>query len=327
MGRQTSEGLLVRVAVVIPSYNGRELLARNLPGIVQAARLVNAPVTVADDASDDATLSWLASAYPSINRVPSAVRLGFARNCNRVFPCIQADVVVLLNSDVEVDPGFIPPLLRHFESRGDVFAVAPSVLSEGQGHLDEAVNFFTFSRGLLDAAFPCLAGTPPPAHAVPIGFAVGAAAALHRGKLMQLAGFDPIFSPFYCEDADLGYRAWRRGWPSLYEPRATVHHQYQGTIGSVATRERVRATHVRNKLFMTWRNLRDGRLWVRHLLWLGRMPFSHLRHRRWPELKGTLAALGRAGQVLLSRQRACRGDLPDREVLSRSRPPEYGHWS
>lgn len=309
----------MRVAVVIPSYNGRELLARNLPGVVAAARRAGADVTVADDCSDDGTSRWLQESHPEVKALPSSSRLGFARNCNRAFAASDADVIVLLNSDVEVEADFIAPLVGHFGSREDLFAVAPSVISEGQGGLDEAVNFFTFRQGLLDAAFPCLAGAPAPSHPTPIGFGVGAAVALHRGKLLQLSGFDTVYAPYYCEDADLGYRAWRRGWATLYEPRGRVRHQYQGTIGATSSRAQVRSTLFRNKLILTWRNLRDRDLWVRHLLWIPRLPVSHLRHRRWPELRGTLAAYAQAPRILGGRSTTT-GGLKDREILSCAMP-------
>jgi len=85
--------------------------------------------------------------------------------------------------------------------------------------------------------------------------------------LEALGGFDEAYSPFYWEDVDLGYRAWKRGWRTLYEPRSVVYHQHSASI-SRWPRAFTDSIKARNGLFFIWRNIEDGGLLRRHRLWL-----------------------------------------------------------
>ena len=63
-------------------------------------------------------------------------------------------------------------------------------------------------------------------------FASGGSTMFRRRQFIELGGFDPIFAPFYYEDVELSFRAWKRGWSVHYEPASTIRHQFSSTIGS-----------------------------------------------------------------------------------------------
>ena len=119
-----------------------------------------------------------------------------------------------------------------------------------------------FRRGLLDVVFP---GRAPGAVAgggvVPILYATGGAAAYRRERFLELGGFDPIYHPFYWEDADLGWRAWRRGWTNVQVPASEVEHRGGETIGMRFESRRVKETYERNRLLFMWSNVLDRGLW------------------------------------------------------------------
>src|SRR5207249_955437 len=68
-------------------------------------------------------------------------------------------------------------------------------------------------------------------------FASGGSAMFDRRRFLELGGFDPLFAPFYLEDVELSYRAWKRGLTVAYEPRSAVRHQFSSTIASLAGRQ------------------------------------------------------------------------------------------
>jgi len=302
------------VAVVVPICNNFDLLERLFPAVVASSLELDATVVVADDASDDGSVEWIGHTFPSVKVIPGERRVGFGENCNRAVRQIEADVIVLLNSDVVVAQGFLEPLLAPFQGSPEVFSVSPSIILRTLQR-DEAVNHFVFRYGLLRGAFPCIDGLPAPTSLSPIGYGVGAAVAIDREKFLTLGGFDPLFSPFYCEDMDLGFRAWRRGWSCLYQPASRVTHEHRATIEPLVGRTRLHAIHFRNLLLFNWKNLRDTGLIIRHLGWLFRYPASFVLHRSGAELRGYGAAWLRFALALRARRNQGPG-LDDREIIT-----------
>ena len=88
----------------------------------------------------------------------------------------------------------------------------------------------------------------------PIFYAGGGASAYDRAKFLALGGFDEaVFSPVYIEDVDLGYRAWKRGWPSLFEPRSIVHHKHRSTTRRLWSETTIHSFFEKN---LAWMNRR-----------------------------------------------------------------------
>jgi GT2 family glycosyltransferase len=306
------------VSVVIPNWNGRKLLEAYLPSVLKAARRAGAGVIVADDASSDDSVSWLAEHAPGVEVLTSEINRGFLRNANRGVMSARSDVVILLNNDVETEEDFIAPLLRHFE-RDDVFGVSPAILSLTHEGADEGVNHFTFEHGLILSKFLCLQGMAPPTAPAPIGYVCGAAAAYDRKKFLELGGFDVLFSPNYFEDADLGYSAWKRGWRVVYEPASIVRHQHSATMKQCYGPSRLRRLFAERMFWFNWKHLGDRDLLLYHALWLLRLPVSHIRHGRWPELAGYFLAPRRLIKALRSRRQSA-AVRTDAEVMRLSNP-------
>ena len=78
-------------------------------------------------------------------------------------------------------------------------------------------------------------------------------------KFLELGGFDPLYEPFYLEDTDLGYMAWKRGWKVLYQPRSVVYHEHRGTIGKRFREEQIQAVLKKNHLLFCWKNIHEWR--------------------------------------------------------------------
>ena len=217
--------------VVIPNWNGRDLLEKYLPSVIEAlaAILRNEIIVVDNGSSDGSAAIRCAIIFRRYDVLALDRNLGFGGGSNAGFRAAKNDIVVLLNSDMRVQPDFFAPLLhaftdekcsqyhaRSFSAIRKSFAKKPGLPKDG---------------GRTAACECAIAMTP----AIQVPFPVFTAAAAHarfdRRKFLELGGFDELLRPFYLEDTDLGYLAWKRGWKVLYQPRSVVYHEHRGTIG------------------------------------------------------------------------------------------------
>lgn len=261
------------VSVVIPTYNGRQLLERNLPPLLKAATRRGAPVEiiVVDDASSDDTVAFLASRFPDVTVLVNGRNLGFGETINRGIFAARHEIVLALNNDILVEENLFDRPLRWF-SDPLVFSVTPDIIdtrrrkSQAISRLKPGVCWFK-TNYLQPADLPTLEGE------IPIFYGSGGASFYDREKLCFLGGFDPIYSPFYVEDMDISYRAWKSGWKSLLEPGTTVRHDTSSTILSLHKKRRIKFIGDRNRTLFLWLNITDRSLILRYFLCL---PFSML---------------------------------------------------
>ena len=100
-----------KIAVVILNWNGKEMMRRFLPSVVNYS-VGAAEVIVADNGSTDGSLEMLAAEFPTVRRLPLAKNYGFAQGYNEALRGLEADYYLLLNSDVEVTPDWLAQLLN-----------------------------------------------------------------------------------------------------------------------------------------------------------------------------------------------------------------------
>lgn len=162
------------------------------------------------------------------------------------------------------------------------------------------------TRGALSGgAFYAAHDQPGPADPPlqPVFYAGGGSSAYNRAKFLALGGFDDIYHPFYVEDADLSYRAWKRGWPTLLSIDSVVYHKHRGTIGRRFEEDYIANIVRRNNFLFVWKNASDARIllaqaFVQPTMWLdlarrGRLNIRPFRlavgrlpmvvHRIWQE--------------------------------------------
>ena len=248
------------LSVIIPTYRGRDLLMRYLPFIEEAIG-GEGEIVVVDDASTDDTVNALQDRFPQVKIVARQSNGGFSKSVNDGILATSGEFVVLLNNDVEVSPDFLQPLLPLFDDE-TVFSVSPAVILPNADNLDEGAKTGRWHHGMF------FSGQRQGVRATtPVLYATGCAAIYRRSMLESLGGFDEAYSPFYYEDADLGYRAWKRGWRSIYQPTSTVYHQHFASISKIPA-DVVSRVKSRNSLFFIWRNMEDAKLVRAHRLWL-----------------------------------------------------------
>ena len=323
------------VSVVIPSWNGRDLLEKFLPSVVRAASFhPDNEVIVVDNGSDDGTAEWVRRQFPetaSGGEGPKLVRvlrmqrnLGFGAGNNAGVRAARNNIVVVLNNDMRVEPDCFQRLLEGFTDPA-VFAISAQVFFLDQGKRREETGL---TEGRFEQGFFRLGHLVEDISTLyPTFYAGGGSTAYDRAKFLELDGFDSLFHPFYVEDADLSYNAWKRGWKVLYQPAAVVYHEHRGTIGRRFSAGRIDAILKKNHVVMVWKNVHRWSWLAQHFccLYAG-LVFSTFvgSGPTRPTLAGYGGALRCWGRVLERRWQARRlSTIGDGEALLRPLPAYY----
>lgn len=249
--------------VVIPNWNGQDLLEEYLPS-VEAALAGNPDneIIVVDNGSSDGSVDFLHRTFPGVKVLALPRNLGFGGGSNAGFEAAKNDIVVLLNSDMRVDPDFLAPLLEGFT--GDqVFAVSCQIFFSDPQKLREETGLTQgwWQDGTLRVRHRIDAGVTD---LYPCFYGGGGSCAFDRRKFLELGGFDPLLAPFYLEDTDLGFLAWKRGWQVLYQPRSIVYHEHRGTIGKRFREEEIQAVLKKNFILFCWKNIHEWQRLIPH---------------------------------------------------------------
>jgi len=313
-------------SVVIPNWNGKDLLEKYIPSIVTA--LSGNPaneIIVVDNGSSDGSADFLRAAFPSVRTLALPQNLGFGGGSNAGFAAAKNHIVVLLNSDMRVAPDFLAPLLAGFTDE-TVFAVACQIyLSDPAKRREETGLTQTWWQdGTLKVShkeddtitglFPCAYGG-------------GGSCAFDRRKFHELGGFDELLAPFYLEDTDLGYLAWKRGWKVLYQPASKVLHEHRGTIGKKFSHDHIQGVLKKNFLLFTWKNIHEWRKLGPHFFFnyagaLLSLVFGDEPGRA--NLLGWWRAFQQLPQAMTSRWKAHRlAAIDDTEALRRTQAGYY----
>ena len=250
LGRRRARKLLsVTVCLMILNYNGRRHLQDCLPSALAASGKVKTrcPVVVVDNQSVEDDVEFIRSEFPAVE-VVVAKKNDTLFSLNKVVSARSEDIVVILNNDMRFDEDFIEPLLGHF-TKPDVFAVSAKMFNwEGtestMGRKIGALRnfwFYKYSQHSVEKA--CLTLD-----------AGGGCSAFRRSMFAELRGFDSLFRPAYWEDTDLSYRAWKRGWQIVYEPRSIIYHKIGATLDALYGRSKMTRLIARNGVLFTVKN-------------------------------------------------------------------------
>ncbi len=306
-------------SVVIPSYNGRHLLATCLASIARH-KPVDMPieVIVADDASTDGTAVWISDAYPDVRLVRLDRNTGFCGASNAGIDASRGTFIQLLNNDTEVSSGWIEAGLAPF-SEARIGSVAPLVLVRSDpSRVDSAGDSY--------AAFgwPSKRGHGQPSarwadHPPDRVFGASGSSAFYRGEALRAVGaFDPSFGSYY-EDVDLAFRLRWAGYECAFAPGCLILHDLSASYDH--SNPMLQRRMARNAEILFWSNLPISWLVAAALphatftIAQGLWRLARGRHR--PFVEGKLDAL-RQWRTLTARRRL-------RAELSRSSlaPPHF----
>ena len=224
---------MTRLSVVIVTYESRDAIGRSLPALL-AELSPEDEVIVVDNASSDGTAAAVASLVPIATVIRNEDNAGFAAAANLGAEAAGGELIVFLNPDAVVQPGFRAAIARPFDDGRDWAAWQGLVTMAGgtQVNTSGGVIHFTGVSWAGEAGRP-LPAEPFAPHEVP--FASGACLAVPRERWRAQAGFAPEFF-MYCEDADLSLRLRLEGGRIGIEPGARADHDYEFAKGAAKWR-------------------------------------------------------------------------------------------
>lgn len=308
-------------SVVIPNWNGKDLLEMYLPSVIEAmSGNPDNEVIVVDDGSTDGSADFVRERFGSqVKLVALPGNSGFGAGSNAGFAAAKNDIVVLLNSDMRVEKNFLQPLLDGFTDE-KVFAVSCQIFFSDPNKKREETGLTNgwWSHGHLrvkhvidndiQVLYPCYYGG-------------GGSCAFDKRKFFELGGFDHLLKPFYLEDTDLGHMAWKRGWKVLYQPKSIVYHEHRGTIGKKFSDAYIQGVLKKNFLLYTWKNIHEWGKLCEHFVYAAldvilTAAFGHSPERA--NLRGLIRATLQLPECLRARARAQQlAVVSDTEVFRR----------
>jgi GT2 family glycosyltransferase len=252
------------VAVVILNWNGKKYLEQFLPSVF-ATVYSNFRVVVIDNASTDDSIAYLQSAYPAVELVLLSQNYGFAKGYNEGLRQITADYYVLLNSDVEVVPNWLTPMVALLEQNDKNAACQPKLLAY---HQKDEFEYAGAAGGWIDSlGYPfargrvfdsCEKDNSQYNDIVEVFWASGAALMIRSHIFHELNGFDDFFFA-HQEEIDLCWRIHLAGYKVYCCPAAVVYHVGGGTLPKGNARKTF--LNFRNNNIMLAKNLPSSEKW------------------------------------------------------------------
>ncbi len=327
-GRSAAEGKRLKaqpISIVIPSLFDTKQLERSLPPLIQETeeRAAGDQILIVDDTGNNLLAPWAKEEFPGVQVHALPKNTGFAAALTAGIEACEHELVFCMNPDVVVREGFLAPLVEAIQP-ADVHSVVPRILLMGDEERIESINSFQFTHGLSAISQPALQGRAKAFRheETTVPFAVGGAMLLQRSEFLEGAGFDPLFAPFYWEDVDLGWMAWRAGKRVIYVPEAVVEHHHRGTIKSRVQADLVRAMIEKNRLLFQWKHLDDDEAIEAHLRALHRWAIDAWIGDERQELIWLALALEQQQEVEETRSRLPEAALGFLEICERSAPSE-----
>lgn len=259
------------VSVIIPSYNTRHLLEKNLPTLLSAKEYkVNniIEIIVVDDKSPDDSVAYIEKTWKGkIKLIRHTKNRGFSSAVNTGVRSAKGELLCLINTDVLVSENFLQSAVKHF-SNEKIFGV--SLHEDGYGFAGATFKdgFINFRPGKeLEKAHETF-------------WISGGSGLFNRKIWMKLGGLDEkLLSPFYWEDFDLSYRAQKRGYKLFWEPNAKVIHEHESTMSKLR-KGYLSSIRQRNELLIIWKNITSQRLFKKHLQGLLKRLLKHPGYAR-----------------------------------------------
>lgn len=270
---------MAKITIIIPSFNGRTILEKSLPQVVKHSP--GAKIIIIDDGGSDDTAIWLGENYPKVRLIRNETNLGFPRSVNKGVAAARSEFIVLLNNDVYPQKGYLSEALKYFAD-DSVFAVTFNETHSSWPQTSWQGGKLHYTRGTDKT------------QAVYSTWASGGSCMLRRKYWRALKGFNPVYSPGYWEDIDLGWQAWKAGYKIVWAPLAKVIHHHESTFKAL-DQNWLNLVKQRNELLFIWQNISTPKLMLSHLWFLASHSFRHPGYMRV-----VLAALSKIGQVRAS---------------------------
>lgn len=246
------------ISIIIPVYKNYEMFYKFLE--INKKYFEGCEVIIMNDYPEENITKPVQKIIPYAFVKNNTKNFGFAGNVNQGVLKATKDYIFLMNSDVVLKDDSFLSSIKYFNKDNNLFAVGFSQV-EKDGKIVGA-NRAYFKNGLINHS----SLVPNPYSLVPVFWAEGGSSIFRKDLFISLGMLDELFNPFYWEDIDLSFRAWKVGYKTLYDPSIKVEHHHESTIGKYFDKSKILKTAFRNQLIFHWKNLTDKDLILRHLL-------------------------------------------------------------
>ncbi|MCP4049806.1 MAG: glycosyltransferase family 2 protein [bacterium] len=309
------------ISVIIPNYNGEWLLKKYLKTNVSIfKRNKIKEIIVVDDASCDNSVAYLESTFPEVKLIRNSKNAGFAETCNKGVNAATCPVILLLNTDMVLE-NFDYRIIENSFKDPSVFAVTPIIyrqvtdgtLKGRDLRLNESITTGYFKGGWFSSENVIMCNPDFEASDnMPVLWACGGGSFIDKARFIELGGFDTLYSPFYVEDLDLSFNAWKKGWKCLFTDRIIFNHMHQATIANNFTKRMINKTHLRNQYLFIWKNIDDPYYILSHIVTV----VLKILTLQWQDISAVFRGLIRIKTLIKSRKQRPDSMRTDREVLS-----------
>ena len=278
----------MNISVIIPTYRNTKILIQNLKH--NLPYLDGCEVIVVNDYPKESIKKDL-NQFPQVKLIENMTNKGFSGAVNTGVGEASQKYILLLNDDVKLLNKSYEKALKQFDENPFLFAV-----SFAQKEMNGTIvgkNMIYWKNGFLQhqAVKPDTAG--------PNAWAEGGSCLIDKQKFEELHGFDEMFNPFYWEDIDLSYRAWKKGYKIEFNPDIRVEHHHETTISTHFQKDRIETIAYRNQFLFIWKNISAWDLIVSHKLYLVKMLIRAIMKNDVNFLEGFIQAMKRFPQVLI----------------------------
>ncbi len=299
------------VSIVIPNWNGADKLVDTIEALLWNLKELSYPfeIIVVDDASTDNSREIL-RVFDNITIEYNNTNQGFSKTANKGVQLAGYDLVFIMSNDIVIGDSF-ESLIAHFNDPS-VFAVSPQVMWS-DGRFAYGKRSVMWHHGYFKVREH--SEYTYPVHTL---FACGGSGMFRRNVFLELGGFDDMYSPFYWEEIDLCYRAWKRGYTVIHDPRAVVCNNSAGVIKKHFSPRYIKHISGRNSYLFLWKNITSPNLIREHVRCLLPSLLKEIFACRFRFPMCFFAALEYLPQVLFMRRQEKRhAGLSDNEVIAR----------
>ena len=249
----------MKIAVVILNWNGKALLEQFLPSVMSYSQ--DAAIYVADNASTDDSVAFVKATYPEIIIIQNSENGGYVKGYNDALPFVKEDIYCLLNSDIEVTPNWLVPVLETFKNQPETAIIQPKILDykskEKFEYAGAAGGFidkygYPYCRGRI---FNTIEVDTNQYNNETIFWASGACLFIRQSTFKALHGFDKSYFA-HMEEIDLCWRAYNKGYLTKYINNSTVYHVGGATLDASSPKKTY--LNFRNSLFTLTKNAKGN---------------------------------------------------------------------
>jgi GT2 family glycosyltransferase len=320
-----------KVAIVILNWNGKKFLEEFLPSVLKNSP--GAKTIVADNSSTDDSVSYLKANYPEIEIIQIPENKGYTGGYNFALSKIKAEYFILLNSDIEVTPGWIDPIIKLMDSNESVVACQPKIKSYTE---KDSFEYAGAAGGFIDKwGYPFCRGRifentekddGQYDNTCEIFWATGACLFIKAQKFHEVGGFDEYFFA-HMEEIDLCWRLQSCGYKIYYCGESTIYHVGGGTLKKSNPHKTY--LNFRNNIALLYKNLPSKKLYYVIFIRLIldgiagiKFLFSNSPKHFFSVIKAHFSIYGSIGE-LRKKRATCRRTDSDKNIFPRSLVYEY----